>query len=351
MNTKLIIVIVAALIAVAYSQCVNEKCVGENKPCGSDTNDFISCNKGLECSGGNTTSSVCNKQATLGGSCSSVGCYDKTYEISCSSGTCLYGPALGPAEDCSKVTAADYVSTGACVSGTCTTSGVCPGNISSSTGNCDGTNNFCPKGTWCNAGTCADRKALGATCASTLECAWSQICSGFGSTTGSTCGNPFSVAAGGSCSNVFECNTGLACFGGKCTQPTGNGHSCTVPSTPGQGDCPTVDYECVCNGKLGSAGKCFAATLSGNDKSAFISYTNCMNSNCNYDLSVLAAVGAVHTDVTVSYTPDSCAHVKCAGATNSLLGALGTGAGCGAASSVQILIAMIFSLVAIVLMF
>jgi len=75
-----------------------------------------------------------------------------------------------------------------------------------------------------------------------------------------------------------------------------------------------------------------------------------MNTNCKYDLSALEVLSVAHTQVVVGLTPDSCAQQKCGGAVSGLVGALG-GGGCGAASSVQILVAMIVSLVAIVLMF
>jgi hypothetical protein len=111
-------------------------------------------------------------------------------------------------------------------------SGVCDSGGTGDCKPCDNSGNFdCQASQYCNAGSCADKKVVGATCASAAECASGQCPTDDGVCCDLACDGLCQTCSGGTCSNIpsgqdpmMECTAPQTCDGnGMCGGTGGAG--------------------------------------------------------------------------------------------------------------------------------
>jgi hypothetical protein len=218
------------------------------------------CARGIDCRSGYCVDGVCC-DAACGATCSACDVAGKV-------GTCsaITGAPHGARAGCGVY---------ACVAGACATSCLGDGD--------------CASGSFCDAGACAPKRALGASCSATSQCAggvpcvdgvccesacaaqcWACDVSGKLGTCAPVTGAPHGARAscapyacaagscGGGCTTDAECAGGFRCSGGTCVAKHALGETCTSDAACTSGHC--ADGVCC---DVACAGACEACDTGG----------------------------------------------------------------------------------------
>jgi len=292
--------------------CTSVSCVGQGAVCDST---HVCNSASLECS------STCQVRPTVTQACSSLACFDPTYDITCSS-TCQYAGTFGPGESGCGTVPANTIASQVCSQSPvftpllACTNNVClpPGVTSVGSGTACGVAAVgfeeCGPGLSCQSGTCKAWVTAGGTCSLVTDCVPTADC------ISSKCVTYFTQPSGATCLSDLDCVTSAFCSAGTCTNNVGNGNTgCQSDS-----DCSTHQF-CECTGS-GNNTQCIGEENSFIDTSGKImALLNCVQSNnCN-------AVGALTGSTGVEFVPGGCYDQHCH---SELASVLGGGSVCGA---------------------
>jgi len=310
--------------AVTQDSCdlVSFKCINPGGSCNSDRFDLLAnkvvvCNNSFASNDGSNC--ICQPYKNFGESCiTNEECSNlEGFSMICTGKVCIWeGGAIAPGEACPSNANETYFSSPcASIGETCDNN--C-GMIVDTGEACNNSVTFCSPKDWCSTTSlsCEPRAQAGESCSlsgnsQSLSCDWDLICNGH------QCIVPFSVNSGEACQSMLDCAAGLICSSGTCQVPTQNGLPCPTNEGP-FGSCPD-GYVCDCINNTSTdntTGECVADISNADFTQNIQDLLSCMKkSDCALDFDWINRAAEPifqHTEVTASYTADTC-YVKACG--------------------------------------